>query len=189
MTSTSNHSGLEAYYPEKILKFCPRCGSNRFYAQGEASSSNCQDCNFHLFYNPATSTAGILRNAEGQVLLTLRAREPARGTWDLPGGFVSPLESAEDSMRREIKEELNLDIKALRYFVSLPNRYLFSGLVVFTIDLVFIADIDDASNIKAADDVADYRFFDPHTLPVEDVGLESMREAVRLYKDSPLSLI
>lgn len=49
-----------------------------------------------------------------KILLIRRKNEPFKGCWALPGGFMEYGESAEDAVKREIKEEANLKIKIRR---------------------------------------------------------------------------
>jgi NAD+ diphosphatase len=153
---------MEQYYPEKILSFCPRCGASGFHPGHEANCSVCSSCKFELYYNPATSTAGIIKV-------------------DLPGGFLSRFETAEACLTREVKEELNLELSKLTYFTSLPNRYLYGGMIVFTIDMVYLCEVRSFDNLKVADDVADVRFQMPAEIKLEEVGLDSMRKALAQY--------
>ena len=55
--------------------------------------------------------AGILI-AEGRVLLTLRSakRRAYPSTWALPGGHVEPGEVEAEALRRELREELGIDV-------------------------------------------------------------------------------
>jgi 8-oxo-dGTP diphosphatase len=53
--------------------------------------------------------AAILR--EGRILLVERRRAPEAGCWNLPGGKVDFLETAEDAARRETAEEIGVEIE------------------------------------------------------------------------------
>ena len=80
----------------------------------------------------------MIVNDKGEILFTKRSVDPHKGMLDLPGGFVDIMESAENALVREIKEELNLNIEHFQYFMSSPNEYIFGGLSVFTLDLAYI---------------------------------------------------
>lgn len=56
--------------------------------------------------------ACILR--EGKLLLIRRGAEPGKGRWSIPGGLVELGENVEDAMVREAKEEVGLDVKAVK---------------------------------------------------------------------------
>ena len=54
-------------------------------------------------------SAGIIQNGEGEILLALRSVYP-EDIWVLPGGGVNFLETAKETLRREIREETGLEI-------------------------------------------------------------------------------
>jgi ADP-ribose pyrophosphatase YjhB (NUDIX family) len=56
-------------------------------------------------------SAAIFR--DGKVLLTRRARSPAKGFYSLPGGRVEFGESLHEALAREIDEETGLDIEII----------------------------------------------------------------------------
>ena len=56
--------------------------------------------------------AAILR--DGRLLLVKRLRAPEAGTWSLPGGKVDFGEPVADAVRREIREEVGLEIELVR---------------------------------------------------------------------------
>ncbi|MBF0238562.1 MAG: NUDIX domain-containing protein [SAR324 cluster bacterium] len=168
----------EANYPQSVLSYCPRCGSSSFVFQKD-DSFLCNSCQFHFYPGASAAVAAIIRNNEGKILFTLRAKDPAKGTLDLPGGFVSLMETAETALSREILEELHLKVTHLDYLGSFPNRYLFSGMIYFTLDLVFLCEVEDWNPLQAADDVAGIVFEDPHHLSLERIGLESIRNIVK----------
>jgi ADP-ribose pyrophosphatase YjhB (NUDIX family) len=53
----------------------------------------------------------VVRAGPGRLLLVLRARAPAAGTWSLPGGRVEPGETDAEAVRREVAEETGLDVE------------------------------------------------------------------------------
>ena len=94
-----------------------------------------------------------------------RGKEPAKGTLDLPGGFVDNEENAEEGMVREILEETGLSIKA----------------DIHTLDLFFLCHVDDEAVIKAADDAAELSWVPLKKVYVERFGLRSIRQAVHRF--------
>lgn len=144
----------------------------------------CEKCEGIFYINAASAVVAIIRNDKGELLFTRRKNEPCAGTLDFPGGFVDLGERAENAVRREVKEELNLDISELRFFMSMPNRYLFGGIVYFTLDLVFFCDYDNLSNLKADDDISEYLFIPVDKVNISDIGLESIKIIVEKLKET-----
>ena len=98
----------------KIMKysFCPKCGNKLKIVKHENKTRlQCASCGF-IFYQNAKPTASVLiENNKGEILLTRRAIEPLKGYWDTAGGFCEEDEHPENAARREIKEELGIDIE------------------------------------------------------------------------------
>ena len=46
----------------------------------------------------------------GRVLLERRGQPPAQGSWSLPGGLIDVGETAEDAIRREVREECGIEV-------------------------------------------------------------------------------
>ncbi|APB33481.1 A/G-specific adenine glycosylase [Gloeomargarita lithophora Alchichica-D10] len=71
-----------------------------------------------------TIGVGVIWNAQGQVLIDQR---PSTGLlanlWEFPGGKVEPGESVPDCIRREIQEELALDIRVGAHLITVNHRY------------------------------------------------------------------
>lgn len=169
-------------HPLEVFRFCPKCGSENFEIHN-ALSRHCSDCGFTYYQNPRASTAAFILNSKGELLIAMRAKEPAKGTLDLPGGFVDNAETAEQGMVREIKEETGLDIKpeSIEYLFSIPNVYHYSGMDIHTLDLFFLCKVDDEQTVAAADDAAELAWLPLREVYVERFGLKSIRQAVHRF--------
>lgn len=171
---------MNPYFPQNVFKYCPCCGGRHFVAFGE-KANKCQDCGFVFYFNAATAVAVIIRDSQNRVLLTKRAFDPGKGTFDLPGGFVDPLEQAETAVDREIREELNLKITSKKYLGSFPNTYLYGGIIYFTCDMVFDCTVETLQGITATDDVSGYEFLEITEDVISKVGAESIKNILRAF--------
>ena len=165
-------------HPLSLFKYCPKCGSNEFNINND-ESKKCANCGFIYYFNAAAAVVAVIENSKGEVLVARRAKDPAKGTLDLPGGFAGMHETIEETVRREILEETRLEVDAVNFIFSIPNLYEYSGFVVHTMDMFFQCKIDDFSNMKAQDDVLELLFIPKQKLNIEDFGLKSIREGIK----------
>jgi ADP-ribose pyrophosphatase YjhB (NUDIX family) len=167
--------------PSDFFHHCPRCSApNSKPPVGEIF--DCAKCGFRLYFNPAVSTAGFIERADGRVLMIRRAKDPAKGKLAPPGGFVDCGETAEDSLRREVREETGLEIRGIRYLTSHPNRYLYREVTYRILDLFFVAQAADPDAGKALDEVVELLWLSPASLLPEEMAFPSMGEALRVYQ-------
>ena len=168
-------------HPLEVFKYCPKCGSSEFEIHN-ALSRHCTHCGSTYYQNPRASTAAFILNGQGDLLVARRAKEPAKGTLDLPGGFVDNYENAEQGMVREIYEETSITVEPneVEYLFSIPNIYRYSGMDIHTLDLFFLCRVDDVE-VKAADDAAELTWLPLREVYVERFGLRSIREAVHRF--------
>jgi O-acetyl-ADP-ribose deacetylase (regulator of RNase III)/ADP-ribose pyrophosphatase YjhB (NUDIX family) len=103
-----------------------------------------------LCYGPYVTVDALIELPEG--IVVIRRSNPPFG-WALPGGFVDYGESLEDAVKREAKEETNLDLTEIKQFHSYsdPQR----DPRFHTVGTVFIAKAkgrpkagDDATGLK-----------------------------------------
>ena len=92
-------------HPLADFKYCPQCGKCPF------PRKRCLQQTLYavpaLYYaNAAAATVAIILNEQGELLCVVRDRQPAKGTLDLPGGFVDPGESITQGLVREVQEEV-----------------------------------------------------------------------------------
>ncbi len=166
-----------------LFRFCPVCGSASFVQQN-VKSMHCSDCHFSMYINPSAAVAAFILNEKEELLVTIRAKEPAKNTCDLPGGFVDDHETAEEALRRELNEELGIEVSGVEYLFSLPNQYLYSGWTIPTLDLFYHVKIGTEIVPKAADDVAACSFIPLHKLDPQQFGLTSIRNAVSRFVET-----
>lgn len=174
--------GSPPLHPLHQFHFCPKCGSSRF-VEHNAKSKHCEDCGFTYYFNPSAATVGLIVNERGEWLCVRRAKEPAKGTLDLPGGFSDMFETSEEGVMREVKEETGLDVDRVEFLFSIPNQYLYSGFLVHTMDMFYRcyvkAENDNVySHAHAADDAAELLWIHPSDIHPSDFGLLSIRSGV-----------
>lgn len=109
-----------------------------------------------------------------------RATHPKKGFWDLPGGFIDFRETAEDSMFRELSEELQIRPTNLRYFSSYEDIYTYKGIGYHTLGLVYTGTVV-GKRLAPHDDITDCRFFHPKRIPFSRVAFSSVKNALRDY--------
>ncbi|MGN7312448.1 NUDIX domain-containing protein [Alkalicoccobacillus gibsonii] len=59
---------------------------------------------------PSVGVGALILDHDMNILLVKRKKPPEAGCWSLPGGKVDYMETVEDAVIREIKEELNIEI-------------------------------------------------------------------------------
>ena len=163
-----------------LFTHCPACGSGKFVVNN-IKSKRCESCDFVFYMNASAAAAAFILNEKGELLVCKRGKEPAKGTLDLPGGFIDNDETAEEAIAREIAEELNAKVTRASYLFSLPNQYLYSGLTVPTLDMFFACKLESTENLIPADDVEDCFFVPVGDLNPELFGLNSIRKAVGMF--------
>ena len=144
-------------HPLSQFKYCPKCGSAHFEVHNE-KSKQCADCGFVYYFNPSSATVALILNERDELLVCRRAKEPAKGTLDLPGGFIDMTETGEEGVAREVREETGMKVAKAEYLFSLPNIYIYSGFPVHTLDMFFRCTVEDTLHFEAMDDAADLFF-------------------------------
>ena len=92
-------------------KLCPACGLTTY---------------------PRISPAIIVAVTKGDTLLLARGHRHPPGFYSVLAGFVEPGETLEETVRREVREEVSLEVDDIRYFGSQPWPFPDSLMVAFT---------------------------------------------------------
>jgi ADP-ribose pyrophosphatase YjhB (NUDIX family) len=167
--------------PSQLFRHCPRCGQP---GTGDPPERvfDCPGCGFRFFFSASNAVAVFVTRADGRALFIRRARDPGKDRLAPPGGFIDIGESAEDAARREIREEVGLELGPLAFLVSHPNTYPYAGVTYPVLDLFFTAPATHAEAATALDDVAGFAWLDPKSVAPEEMAFVSMQHALRTWQ-------
>ena len=165
-----------------VFQFCPRCG-----LASEATGTNpfrCSGCDYTHFFSPCVAVAGVIVDEQKRVLFLRRQRDPKKGMLGLPGGFVDAGESVEDALRREVLEEMNLQVRSIAFLASYPNQYEYKGVILPVTDVFFTCEVETLDTIAPEkSEVASWHFCHPCEATLSEMAFESNRRAVQAYLD------
>ena len=172
----------ELLYWQEHHRYCGKCGTEL-----EPKTELCRwcpTCKTELW--PQLSPAVIVLIHRGDEILLVRSRTFRGSYYGLVAGFVEFGESLEECVRREIREETQLEVDDIRYFGSQPWPYPQGLMVGFT------ARYKSGQLRLQADELATGGWFNVHHLPTIPKPLSMARKLIDNYvrtitnKTSPL---
>lgn len=119
--------GLDA--PEGVVALCPTCHRHVHYGAGgvEYNVRLAQVAKkaekAYADKRIAVVTAAVISDAADRVLVCQRDHGSLAGYWEFPGGKVKEGEEPQESIRRELKEELRLDVDDVVPFMMTDYEY------------------------------------------------------------------
>jgi ADP-ribose pyrophosphatase YjhB (NUDIX family) len=107
----------------KPFNYCPACAAALEKGEEEGGLL-CPQCG-RTWYRNAAPTAGCTFIRDGKALVSVRGSDPYKGKVDLPGGFLKPDEDPVTAVKREVKEELGIEIDVSfdDFIQAVPHRY------------------------------------------------------------------
>jgi NAD+ diphosphatase len=141
---------------ERNHQFCSRCGTP-MQARGDERARACPACRFTSY--PPVSPAVMVLITRGRELLLARKAAWPPGRYSAIAGFVEPGEMLEDTVARETREEVGVEVGELRYFGSQPWPFPHSLMVAFTAEYAGSEVRPDGVEIEEA------AWFDAEALP------------------------
>lgn len=109
-------------------QFCGRCGG-RTEAHASEYNRRCPRCG--LSHYPRLAPAAIMLVHRGDEILLGRSRNLPAGMFSTLAGFVEPGESLEETVAREVHEEVGVEVTDIRYFGSQPWPFPNSLMIGF----------------------------------------------------------
>jgi NAD+ diphosphatase len=159
-------------------KYCGKCGT-RTQQKPDERALICPNCNTIVFpkISPAIIVAIICNN---KILLVRSPNFP--GSWySLVAGFADIGESLEETVIREVKEEVGLDVKNIRYYKSQP--WPLSGSMM----VGFIAEADENQPISIDNkEIAEATWFNKENLPEYSSNLSIAGEMIEKFEKGEL---
>ena len=150
-------------------RFCGRCGTATELAAGERAM-RCPACGQLAF--PRLAPAVITLVSRGDEALLARGVTFPVPMYSCIAGFVEPGETLEDAVRREVREEVGVEITNVAYVSSQPWPFPHSLMVGFTADW--------AAGDIAIDprEIIDAQWFRPDTMPMIPPGISIARKLI-----------
>ena len=140
----------------KTSKFCGCCGGIMTILSHEIAMK-CSTCD-HIVY-PRISPAIIVAVIKDNQILLARAERFPPNRYSVIAGFVEPGETLEECVKRELKEEVGIEVEQINYFGSQPWSFPDSLMIAFTAKALTEEITIDNNEIVAAD------WFTPQNLP------------------------
>ena len=148
--------GRELLFWRNRRRYCGVCGAETV-DHGTECARVCTNCGAMFF--PVLAPAVIVAVRRGDRLLLAHNRKFREGMYSLIAGFVEAGENLENAVRREIREEVGIEVKNLSYFGSqswpFPNSLM----------LGFRAEYADGELRPDGEEISDAGWFRPETFP------------------------
>lgn len=162
-------------------KFCPLCGASPKIACRQPFL--CDQCGYCHYFSPCTAVGALIVDDRQNMLFIVRGKDPGKGKLGLPGGFVDSGETAEQSLIREIREEVNLEVTEFRYLASFPNTYDFGGVITAVTDLFFVSKVASLDNIQPQEgEVIDWKFLPVAEITGSMLAFETHQKALDVFR-------
>jgi 8-oxo-dGTP pyrophosphatase MutT (NUDIX family) len=110
----------------------------------------------------------LVLNQHNQLLMMKRTDNKC---WGVPGGSMELGEDLEDTVKRETKEEIGIEVKDLELFGVYSGQELYyqypNGAEVYNVTVVYLTRNENEVLEVNPDEHSDYRYFDILDLPVD----------------------
>ncbi len=141
---------------DRTHRWCGACGT----ATRDKASERAKECPAcGLVFYPRVSPAMMVLVTRGREVLLARAHRFPPGMYSALAGFVEPGETIEDCIRREVREEVGVEVDEPVYFASQSWAFPHSLMIAYT------AEYAGGPITLEDEEIADARWFAPDALP------------------------
>jgi NAD+ diphosphatase len=154
---------------DRTHRWCGACGSPTRDKPGERAKE-CPACGLVAY--PRVSPAMMVLVTRGREVLLARAHRFPPGMYSALAGFVEPGETIEDCIRREVREEVGVEIDEPVYFASQSWAFPHSLMIAYT------AEYAGGAITLEDEEIADARWFAPGALPKLPPGVSIARRLI-----------
>jgi NAD+ diphosphatase len=151
-------------------RYCGRCATPTERSPGERAMK-CPACGLVAFPRLAPAIIVLIEREDGRALLARNVRFPG-SMYSCLAGFVEPGETLEEAVRREVREEVGVELGEVRYWDSQPWPFPHSLM------LGFLAQYDSGEIVCAPDEIADARWFEREEIPAIPPGISIARRLI-----------
>ena len=171
-------TGYQLYNWYKNHKFCGQCGT-MMDKDAKERMLFCKKC--HNMEYPKISPATIIGVVDGNRILLSKYAGRTYKRHALLAGFVEIGETLEETVKREVMEEVGLHVKNVRYYKSQPWSFSDTILMGFYCDL----DGDDTITLDE-EELALAEWFEREDIPVEPLRDSLTNEMIMKFKNGQL---
>jgi len=165
-------------------KFCPLCRGEfetKKLILHEPQRLVCKACKFIFYLDPKLVACTIAETSNG-IVLQQRNKEPKKGHWVLPGGFVDRGETLEEAAKREFFEETGLTTT----INCLLGNYSYPGEA--NIIIVYQSDVTGGT-LRPCHESMSIDEFKQENIPWDQLAFDTTRNALKKYIEKSRLLI
>lgn len=160
------------------FKFCPMCAGKLVVKKMDHTQRQvCQKCGFIFYQNSKPTSSAIFSDSKNRILLAKRKINPKKGLWDLPGGFLEEGEDPIKGLKREMKEELGINIQVGPLIGIYLDDYLGSWKSK-TLNIAYKVESFEGK-MTPADDITEIKWFSKTKIPWKKLAFPWIKSVLK----------
>lgn len=168
-------TGYQLYQWYQERRYCGKCGREMYHSEEERAMV-CDHCGIHEY--PKISPAVIVAVVNGDRILLSKYAYGVYKRYALLAGFTEVGETIEETVKREVFEEVGLRVKNLQYYKSQPWPFSSSLLMGFFVE------VDGSDEIHRNEkELSEAGWFTREEIEIDDLKISLTNEMIRKFRD------